>query len=238
MTNFKTGSTLTTGTDVGDTEPGFLIRFAASHPAGQGGYQIVDFENAPIFSIPDIANGKAACYGDYFGARKSTFDTGTIRADGNPTRNPACFLFPDGTAAAGLRLWAGTGPPGTRTFSGTASSTGDDTIAVASHGLPTTASPVVFTAVSFTSSPSITLDTTTYYVKQHDANSLKIYTSPLLSVLVDITSNSTCTFRYSNIGGAASVGDLYIRLDTPTTSNQRMYRCTTAGTPGTWTAIR
>lgn len=38
------------------------------------------------------------------------------------------------------------------------------------------------------------------------------------------------------IGGAAQIGDIYIRTDTPTTSNQRVYHCTVAGTPGTWAA--
>ena len=33
------------------------------------------------------------------------------------------------------------------------------------------------------------------------------------------------------------VGDLYMRTDTPSTSNQRIYMCTTAGSPGTWTGI-
>lgn len=33
------------------------------------------------------------------------------------------------------------------------------------------------------------------------------------------------------------VGDMYLRIDTPSTANQRIYMCTTAGTPGTWTGI-
>jgi hypothetical protein len=40
----------------------------------------------------------------------------------------------------------------------------------------------------------------------------------------------------STIGGAAALGDIYLRTDTPSTANQRVYHCTTAGTPGTWTA--
>lgn len=34
----------------------------------------------------------------------------------------------------------------------------------------------------------------------------------------------------------AVVGDIWIRTDTPLTANQRVYHCTTAGNPGTWTA--
>jgi hypothetical protein len=34
----------------------------------------------------------------------------------------------------------------------------------------------------------------------------------------------------------AIVGDIWIRTDTPGTANQRVYQCTTAGNPGTWTA--
>ena len=37
--------------------------------------------------------------------------------------------------------------------------------------------------------------------------------------------------------GTASVGDFYLRKDTPSTANQRLYVCTTAGSPGTWAAI-
>jgi hypothetical protein len=36
--------------------------------------------------------------------------------------------------------------------------------------------------------------------------------------------------------GDARVGDWYLRRDTPSTSNQRLYVCTVAGSPGTWTA--
>jgi hypothetical protein len=37
--------------------------------------------------------------------------------------------------------------------------------------------------------------------------------------------------------GTGRLGDLYLRRDTPSTANQRLYICTTAGTPGTWTGI-
>jgi len=33
------------------------------------------------------------------------------------------------------------------------------------------------------------------------------------------------------------VGDLYMRSDTPSIANQRIYMCTVAGTPGTWVGI-
>lgn len=37
--------------------------------------------------------------------------------------------------------------------------------------------------------------------------------------------------------GTAIVGDWYFRSDTPNTANQRVYICTVAGAPGTWTAV-
>lgn len=37
--------------------------------------------------------------------------------------------------------------------------------------------------------------------------------------------------------GDGRVGDLYLRRDTPSTANQRLYRCTVLGTPGTWAGI-
>lgn len=36
---------------------------------------------------------------------------------------------------------------------------------------------------------------------------------------------------------AGRVGDMYLRIDTPSTSNQRIYMCTAAGSPGTWSGI-
>jgi len=33
------------------------------------------------------------------------------------------------------------------------------------------------------------------------------------------------------------IGDMYYRIDTPSTANQRIYMCTVAGTPGTWLGI-
>lgn len=37
--------------------------------------------------------------------------------------------------------------------------------------------------------------------------------------------------------GTAAVGDRYLRRDTPGTAGQRLYRCTVAGSPGTWVAV-
>jgi len=36
---------------------------------------------------------------------------------------------------------------------------------------------------------------------------------------------------------SVQVGDLYLRRDTPTTANQRVYICTAAGAPPTWSGI-
>ena len=38
----------------------------------------------------------------------------------------------------------------------------------------------------------------------------------------------------STVSGPVNVGDLYIRIDTPSTSNQRVYQCTAGGSVGTW----
>lgn len=121
MTTLKTGSVLTTGTGAGDTAPGLLVTFNASHVAGQSAILVMDHINAPIFGITDVSNGKTACFGDYLGARKGLLDAGNMRADGNPTRDPACFLFPDGTGSAGARWWSGTGAPSSTTIGGAAS---------------------------------------------------------------------------------------------------------------------
>lgn len=37
--------------------------------------------------------------------------------------------------------------------------------------------------------------------------------------------------------GTARVGDWYLRRDTPSTANQRVYVCSVAGSPGTWVGI-
>ena len=41
----------------------------------------------------------------------------------------------------------------------------------------------------------------------------------------------------SSTVGTAAVGDLYFRRDTPSTANQRLYICTVAGSPGTWSGV-
>jgi hypothetical protein len=40
----------------------------------------------------------------------------------------------------------------------------------------------------------------------------------------------------STLADAHLEGDIYIRTDTPSTANQRVYQCTVAGSPGTWVA--
>lgn len=37
--------------------------------------------------------------------------------------------------------------------------------------------------------------------------------------------------------GTSRVGDWYLRKDTPSTASQRIYVCTVAGAPGTWSAL-
>ena len=150
MTTFKTGSILTTGTAVGDTQPGFLITFGSDAGAGTSALNLIDYFNAPIFVVVKLSNGQIACYGDYLSAFNNVISGSGIRLNG--IQSPACITFPDGDTNQGLYMWSGTGVPG-----------------------------------------ASTVDT-------------------------------------------ARVGDLYARLDTPTTSNQRLYQCTVAGSPGTWTA--
>lgn len=150
MTTFKTGSILTTGTGVGDTQPGFTITFGPTAGTGVLGFNITDYLNAPIFAVPKKSNGKIAVYGDYNSAFNNVVSGSGARIDG--IRNPAAMLMPDGTVDQGMRIWSGTGAPSA-----------------------------------------------------------------------------------STVGGNAVVGDLYFRLDTPSTSNQRVYQCTGSGSPGTWT---
>jgi len=38
----------------------------------------------------------------------------------------------------------------------------------------------------------------------------------------------------TTVNGPVNPGDLYIRLDTPSTGNQRIYQCTAGGAVGTW----
>lgn len=45
------------------------------------------------------------------------------------------------------------------------------------------------------------------------------------------------TGQMTTFGTQASVGDLYGRTDATGTANERLYICTVAGNPGTWTGI-
>lgn len=237
MTTFKTGSVLTTGTGVGDTQPGFNITFGPTAGVGVLGFVVNDFLNAPIFGVPKHSNGTIACYGDFNSAFKNVITGAGMRIDGQ--RGPECLNFPaseSGTTQA-HRTWCGTDAP-QRVISITSSTNAGDTLTATGHGLPATATPVIFTAKSgLSESATITLNTVTYYAKQvTDANTLQIYSNSSLSTLITIGADGgTATMYINNVGGAGALGDNYWRRDTPSTSNQRLYVCTTAGTPATWT---
>jgi hypothetical protein len=219
VTTFKTGSVLFTGSGVGDTQPGFLVTFASSHPAGQASFAFLDYQNAPIFTIPDISNGAALCYGDDIGARHATFDTGSMRVDG--VRNPAPLLFPDSVSSTGMKLWSGGGLP-TRTVTDLVTNgTTTITSATASFSSSTDVGMFIVGSTNITNGTRITSVTNS--------------TTAVISATAT-GSGSGGTLTLTKIGGAAEIGDLYIRIDSPTTSNQRIYQCTMAGTPGTWTA--
>ena len=152
MTVLKKNSTLTTGTGVGDTQPGMKLTFASGSYAGMGALMVVDYLGAPIFAVLQSSNAYAITYGDQISAYPTIFtEGGGMRVKAGT--NPAGLQWPDGTAAFGAKMHSGTGAPSSTTV------------------------------------------------------------------------------------GTAVRGDLYLRRDTPSTSGQRVYRCTVAGTPGTWVGV-
>jgi len=65
---------------------------------------------------------------------------------------------------------------------------------------------------------------------------------PCLELPNGVTNNGIKIYMGSGVPSGTTVnpgrvGDLYMRKDTPSTSNQRIYMCTVAGTPGTWVGI-
>lgn len=243
MSTLKATSTVTGGTSAGDTAPLMKITFGVGVLASQSALQITDSMSAPIFAVTQTG---AFTFGDFYGTynttagRKFQFNSSTSGSSAN-TNNPASLYLQIGaTYGFGWALRVGTDAP-QRVISVSSSDTSLDTLTSTAHGLPATVTPVVFTACSFTSTPSIALGTSVYYVKQvTDANTLKVYTNSSLTALVDITSNSTATFYIKNVGGEVNMNDLYRRLDDPTTSGHRIYQAKTygaGGTAATWDGV-
>lgn len=242
MAVLKPGSLLVTGTGVSDTAPGIQITFNASHSVAQSAFSISDYFAAPIFVVQDPTVASSILVGgDYLSAFRNPFGS-SVKVDG--ARAPATIVMPDGPTNLGLHINSGTDAPA-RAITVTNSTSGSPgTLTATAHGLPSTATPVIFTAKSgLSESPSITLNNVDafgnyrpYYVRQVvDANQLQVYTNSLMTVPVNIGANGgTASFYLLNASVPSAVGDLYIRLDTPSTSNQRLYQCIIAGTPGTW----
>lgn len=118
----------------------------------------------------------------------TTFATAQTESDGTAFTAWELEIASDGAAAAYILLNAISKSP-------TTSSAGADTMTLTGHGLGTTTVwPVVFTSVSFTSSPTLSTNTTIYYIKGTDANTLKVYTDSGATSLVDITSAAASAF--------------------------------------------
>ncbi len=120
MTVLKPGSLLVTGGSVGDTAPGLEVTYNPNAPAGQSAVALLDYLNAPIFTFGPAA-GQSYVYGDLiraFPTLGAAIAAAGVGFDG--TRNPAALMFPDGTSAAGFRVWYGTGAPSSTTIGGAA----------------------------------------------------------------------------------------------------------------------
>ena len=223
-------STLLTDTT---STTGLLIKQGAGAPASQVPIQVKDYSGVVVWEVTNA--GHMVVYNMRLGAVAGVFQQPVSL---NGQQNPPCVQLPDGTSSVGLRIWSGTDVPG-RSISVTNSSNANDTLTSTAHGLPATATPVIFTAKSgLSESPTITLTTTTYFVQQvTDANTLKVWTDYAMTSQVLIGADGgTATFYIQNVGTPV-LGSWYFRLDTPTVANQWWYVCSTAGTPGTWTGI-
>ena len=74
------------------------------------------------------------------------------------------------------------------------------------------------------------------------ANITGVLDIPCLQLPNGVTNDGIKIYMGSGVPSATTVnpgriGDLYMRKDTPSTANQRIYMCTVAGTPGTWVGI-
>jgi len=136
-------------------------------------------------------------------------------------------LLTDATSTTGLLIKQGAGAPATqvpmRVVDSDAATLFEVTNAghVASYGMRMGATIGVFNSGVFLngqlSIPCLQLPDGT------STNGIKIYMGS------GVPSGTTVN--------AGRVGDMYLRIDTPSTSNQRIYMCTVAGSPGTWSGI-
>jgi hypothetical protein len=136
-------------------------------------------------------------------------------------------LLTDTTSTTGLLIKQGAGAPATQVPLRVVDSTGSTLFEVtnaghvASYGMRMGAANGVFTSGVYLngqgSIPCLQLPDGT------STNGMKFYMGS------GLPSGTTV-----NTG---QVGDIYLRVDTPSTVSQRVYICTVAGTPGTWNGI-
>ena len=141
MTVLKKGSTLTSGGSVGDTQAAVQCKFSSAATNGQNALALTDYLNAPIFAAAKASNGQDGVYGDKLTAFSHGVSYG-CRIDG--TRNPAPFQFVEGGTAYGMRVWSGSGAPGSSTVGG-AASVGDLYLRT---DTPTTANQRIYTCTT------------------------------------------------------------------------------------------
>ncbi len=206
-------------------------------------------------------------WGDYWGAQNTTLGP-FCRSDGANNNPPIQFpdlagqmvINSDG-GQQGMQCFSGSGPP-----HGYVDITSTDIAStwrftVASHPFESdgTPCPVRFSSVTgITSSPTITIKTVQYYAKYVDATHFTLWTDAAASVTqvkpsVSGTARIMATVgpRYDALFAdvCPNVGDMYIRIDTPSTSLKRMYVCTARGATvgpgfvfpsdvGTWLGVK
>ena len=248
-TTLQPGSIITTGAT---STPGLNITIGASAPIYQASLAISDYNGFLILFITGKrATGGGYCLvgGDNFNCTNNyASGSGILFHGGNEQyassgvglqHVPANIWFPDGTTNQGAHLFTGTGAPSSSNIQGSAQMTTSG----AQTGTSAVASGLVLaTTVNLMSTGGTAVMQATDGVG--NAHTLTLSFTGLSGstltgcAIVSGTSSwniASGTIVTCSTNGWGELGDVYHRRDG--SAGSRVYICTVAGQPGTWTAV-
>jgi hypothetical protein len=248
-TRLQFGSTITTGST---SAPGLGITVGPTAPGYQWSFAITDYNGYLIFLVTpkNSGAGHAIVGGDNLNSMANVLAGSYICLHGGNEQYassvtnlglehvPPNLWFPDGTVNQGAHIFTGTGAPSASTVQGSAQTTanGATTLGgIVSSGFPLVsvvnlASSGSFTVIAQDTSGNTYSASMTYTgIAGGSVTGCSIVTGTSSST---VANGAVATFDTSGWG---ELGDVYHRRDG--SAGSRIYICTVAGQPGTWTAV-
>lgn len=246
-TRLQPGSLITTGSA---SVPGLNVTIGPNAPSYQSAFAVTDYNGYLIFWVTSKNNnpGAALVGGDNLVSCANVLAGSYICFHGGNEQYstsglglqhvPANIWFPDGTTNQGSHIFTATGAPGTTTIKGSAQAlTSASAVAasVVATGLPVQSTvnliyPSTFTVRATDGVGNAHGMTFSYAGISGSTLTGCTITSGDPSWTIAVGATVTC-LTY----GWAELGDVYHRRDG--SAGSRIYICTVAGQPGTWTAV-